>query len=345
MRKRILLSFPAVATFCLLAVGLSTTSAATAREQVRIIGSALVTRAAADLARQVGGPGADSAITTAAEGAAFRAFCSGTGGGTPDAVGALRSISDAELKVCASAGVTAISDLVIGHDAVVIVRGAAFGDLSLSRGQIFSAIAAKVLVDGQLVASPYARWSEIDDGLPDAPIRVFGPAPGTDLAGAFISLVVEPGCRSFPALEDLPSEAGDICGAVRTDGAYVPQAQGLEAALAAAARDPGTVVVTTMSALAGREGDLRPVSVDGVRPDEETIAGGRYGARLDLHVVVKNAHRAMVPAFDRFLRALVAEGAIGPGGSLTREGLVPVATDVRGKLRREVLAAAPPASD
>lgn len=334
-----------MATLCLLAGGFSTASAASAREEVRIIGSELVTRAAAALAQQTGGAGADSGIAAATQDAAFRAFCSGTGGNTPDAVAALRSISDAELKVCASAGVTAISDLVIGHDAVVIVRGAAFGDLTLSRGQIFSAIAAKVLVDGQLVASPYARWSEIDDGLPDAPIRVFGPAPGTDLAGAFISLVVEPGCRSFPALEDLPSEAGDICGAVRTDGAYVPQAQGLEAALAAAARDPGTVVVTTMSALAGREGDLRPVSVDGVRPDEETIAGGRYGARLDLHVVVKNAHRAMVPAFDRFLRALVAEGAIGPGGSLTREGLVPVATDVRGKLRREVLAAAPPASD
>ncbi len=332
---------PAAVLRLALPIAFALAAPAAAREAVRIAGSDLVLPYAAAAAETV--PEDPPPVVTPMTGeAAFRAFCSGVGETTPDAVAALRPMTDAETKACTGAGVVAITDLPFGRDALVLA-GAADGPVfDLTRATLFTALAAKVLVDGQLVANPYGRWSEIDARLPDRPIRVIGPAPGSDAAAAFAALFLEPGCRSFAALADLPPEVGDVCRRLRDDGALVPGTGGAAAALAAVDREPGSLAFATYGAVARAGGRHRLASVDTIAPDETSIAAGRYAGGLDLHLVVKNAHRALDPAFDRFVRAFVSEGTLGPGGALTTAGFVPASADRRGLMRRDVDAAAPP---
>ncbi len=319
-----------------LALAFLSPNVAAAREAIRLAGSALVIAHAAAVA-DAGVPDTPAAVVaTAPMEAAFRAFCAGVGEGTPDAVGALRPMTEAETKACTGAGVVAIADLAFGRDALVLAGAADGPAFSLTRATLFTALAAKVLVDGQLVANPYGRWSEIDATLPDRPIRVIGPPSGSDAAAAFAALLIEPGCRSFAALVDLPPEAGDVCRRLRNDGAFVAASGGTAAALAAVREEAGGLAVVTRSALVAAGPGFAAAAVDGVAPDPAEIAEGRYPATLDLHLVVKTAHRSLVPAFDTFLRAFVTEAEIGPDGRLAARGVVPAPADRRGLMRRDI---------
>ncbi len=69
---------------------------------------------------------------------------------------------------------------------------------SLTREQLFLAVAKTVPVNGRLVPNPYRRWKEVSPQLPDLPIIIYGPAPNHGTRDAFAALALVPLAGSSP---------------------------------------------------------------------------------------------------------------------------------------------------
>jgi phosphate transport system substrate-binding protein len=338
-----------IRTLTLLAAALCAAgSAAAARDALLVVGPeavvALVGSVAARVSGETGKPPPTIQITGTAEG--FKAFCGGVGEGFPDAAVAARPIRETEMKACVGAGVTSVTEIPIGLEGLVIVRGAKAPEMALDKAQLFQALAAKVVIDGQLIENPFERWAEVDPALPDLPITVLGPAAGSDARAVFVDRVLKPGCDRFEALKSLEGAVRDeVCGALRGDGRYVeapaegsPDPGRVEA-------EPGTIALVDTALLYRNRDRLVGVPLDGVAPTVETIGDGRYGLAGRLYVYVKNAHRAQVPVLVDFVRVLVDETTLGASGTLAARGLIPLPAAERNAVRKTALAGTPIALD
>lgn len=250
--------------------------------------------------------------------AAIALFCAGTGAQHPDLAASLRRLTGADLAACATNGVS-VSELLIGYQAVALAQHPGPATLSLTRRQLFLALAREVPVGGRLVANPYRLWSDIDFALPVRPIAVLGPPPGSPLHRTFAELVMAPVAAEVPGLRE------GAAGALRQDGAYVQVSEDEDAVLGELARRPDAVALVSFNHLALRGEGLVSVPLDGVAPSPAAIAAGRYPAARPLHLYVKRAHATVVPGIKDYLATLLSEAARGPGGFLTARGLVPLA--------------------
>jgi phosphate transport system substrate-binding protein len=78
---------------------------------------------------------------------------------------------------------------------------------------------------------------------------------------------------------------------------------------------------------------LKAVAIDGVAPNEATIADGTYPVSRPLFFYVKNQHRGVIPGLDEFVAEYVSEAAFGPGGYLSTRGLIPLSDAERASTR------------
>ena len=67
---------------------------------------------------------------------------------------------------------------------------------------------------------------------------------------------------------------------------------------------------------------LRGVPVDGVAPDYDAIAEGKYKGARPLFVYVKKQHVGVVPGIDKFVAEYVSSKAMSKEGYLANKGLV-----------------------
>ena len=197
---------------------------AAARDQLHIVGSSTVypfsTTVAEALAKQ--GVLKSPVVEATGTGGGIKLFCEGVGEATPDLVGASRKIKQGETETCAQNGVAKITEIPIGHDGIVISNSKAGPDFNVTRAQLFLALARNVPQNGQLVANPYRSWNEIDPALPAERIEVLGPPPTSGTRDAFVELVMDKGCETFPEIAALAADAKKAaCQQVREDGAYI----------------------------------------------------------------------------------------------------------------------------
>ncbi|GAB4364469.1 MAG: PstS family phosphate ABC transporter substrate-binding protein [Kiloniellaceae bacterium] len=246
--------------------------------------------------------------------AAAALFCAGAGARFPDALATAGEAERAGLGACRRNGV-GVGALRLGHQAVVLAQGPGGSPLALTRRQLFLALAREVPVNGRLIPNPYRLWSDIDFALPVAPIAVIGPPPLTAEREAFTDLVMAPAAAEIPALN------GRDPALLRDDGAFVEL--DAEAAAGELARRPGVLAVFSFNAFAAAP-TLRAVPIDGVAPEAASIAGGRYPLARPLQLYVKPAHSRIAPGLGGYLAEILGEAAAGPGGYLTRLGLVPL---------------------
>ena len=197
-------------------------------------------------------------------------------------------------------------------------------------------------MDGQIVANPYRKWSEIDASLPDAPIQVFGPPPTSGTRDAFVELVMHPGCEAFAAIAALEGDAkAEVCERMRQDGPFIEAGENDNIIVQRLAADPVALGIFGYSFLFENSDKLKPVAVDGVVPDADTIASGEYAISRPLFIYVKNAHRGVIPGLDEFLTEYVSEESLGPDGYLPERGLIPLADAEREAVRAAVAAGTP----
>lgn len=235
---------PALVAIC----ALTTAAAAETRDRLHIVGSSTVfpyTNVVADnLAADGRFPRPD--IESIGTGGGFKLFCAGSGIDTPDITGASRPMTRAEWELCRANGVWPISQFPIGYDGLTVAISRFSPDeFALTLKDLYSALAARVPVDGQLSDNPYRSWADIRLELPNVPIRVIGPPPSSGTRDSFVELALHPGCDQYAAIASLhatdPNEWTKVCSEIRTDGAYIEAGEDDEAIVADIEKAPHTL--------------------------------------------------------------------------------------------------------
>ncbi|MBY0408158.1 MAG: PstS family phosphate ABC transporter substrate-binding protein [Rickettsiales bacterium] len=313
-----------------------------ARDQIRIVGSSTVypfTTTAAESFGQ-GGQFKTPIVETTGTGGGFKLFCEGVGIDTPDISNASRPITDAEKELCKKNGVTEIVELAIGYDGIVLAQKKGAPALSLTKKQLFTALAKQLPgKDGTLAANPNKLWSDVDASLPKSPITVYGPPPTSGTRDAFAELVMEKGCEAFPAFAKLyadKKERQKACHAIRDDGAYVDSGEDDNVIIQKLTSNEQALGVFGYSYYDNSRAKIQAVKVDGVLPEMATVESGKYGVSRSLYVYVKKQHLGEVPGIAEFAREMLSEAAIGEDGYNTAKGLLPMGEKDKKKAREQL---------
>ena len=313
-------------------VGTTIMVVAQARDQIRIVGSSTVfpyaQAVSEEFANLTGFPA--PVVESTGTGGGMRIFCGGVGVGYPDITGASRAMTQTEYDLCVANGVTNISEVLIGFDGLSIAQSFDGPELNLTKAQIYMALAAEVPVGGEIVDNPFTRWSQIDPSLPDVEITVFGPPPTSGTRDAFVELVMVEGCEAFETVVALENGRFDeVCERMRQDGPFIEAGENDNLIVQRLGADENALGIFGYSFLFENQDSLKAVPIDGVLPNEVTIADGNYGVSRPLFFYVKNAHRGVILGLQEFVEEYVAEAAFGPGGYLSGRGLIPLPDEQR----------------
>lgn len=320
MSKRCLLSVVVLA-------GLALPADAADVRAVRVVGSSSLFPFATTVAEALRRTSVFRApvVESMGTGGGFKAFCSGVGLDTPDIALASRPITPFEVETCRAGGVGNPQEIRIGHGGVVLVRPRGGAVMSLTRRHIWQALARQVPKDGKLVPNPYRHWHEIDAGLPDTPIRVYGPPPTSGTRDLLAQVAMEGGCSVFRLVRDLPPDRRrEVCEHIREDGAYIEAGEDDDQIVRRTAADRGAVAVVDFGALRRHGNLVQGIALEEVAPSPETIAAGSYPLSRDLYLYVKDEHLNSVPGLVEYVKEFTSAPAVGSDGYLVPLGLVPL---------------------
>jgi phosphate transport system substrate-binding protein len=315
---------------CALLLALAAPLSAQARDQIRIVGSSTVYPFSTLVAEQLGRGGKFKTpiVESTGTGGGFKLFCAGVGVDSPDIENASRRITQSEMDLCARNGVKEIAEIKIGYDGIVIANSKKSPRQAFTLRQLFLALAKQVPgPNGQLQANSYKTWKDVDPSLPDLRIEVLGPPPTSGTRDAFAELVMEGGCKTFPDLKALKDKNEDefkkVCHALREDGAYIEAGENDNLIVQKLVANPRAFGIFGYSFLEENQDKIQGSTIDGVAPEYETIAQGRYPVSRPLFVYVKIAHVNSIPGIREFIAELTSEKAMGEDGYLADRGLIP----------------------
>lgn len=325
-------------TVSALAMIAASVTVASARDQVRVVGSSTVfpyTQAAAENFANATGMAAP-VVESTGTGGGFKVFCEGVGENFADMTGASRAIKKSEYDLCVQNGVTDITELLIGYDglSIAVSRATPF-TWALTEEQIFLALASSVPVDGAWAPNPYKKWSEIDASLPDVEILAYGPPPTSGTRDAFVELAMHDGCKKLDLYAAVKADKDavaalmeDQCSRMRQDGPFVEAGENDNLIVQRLEADANAVGIFGYSFLYENNDKLQGISIDGVAPSPETIADFSYGVARPLYVYIKNAHRGVIPGLNEFVTEYVSDAAMADGGYMQERGLTPLGADL-----------------
>jgi phosphate transport system substrate-binding protein len=314
------LALAAVATLAL-------TGAAQARDQIRIVGSSTVFPFASKVVEEFGKTTKfkTPVIESTGSGGGIKLFCAGVGVNTPDITNASRRIKASEVKKCATNGVSAITEVKIGFDGIVMANSKSAPVFKLTRKEIFMALAKQVPVNGKLVNNPYTRWNQINASLPNTKIEVLGPPPTSGTRDAFVELVMREGAKEFPTIKKLKKKPfRKVSDAMREDGAFIEAGENDNLIVQKLEANPVALGIFGFSFLDQNKDKLHGSLVEGQQPTFEKIADGKYPVSRSLYFYVKNAHVGKIPGIKEYVREFTAEKAWGDMGYLVEKGLIPL---------------------
>lgn len=329
------LALAAVAAISLMA----TAGAAQAREQIRIVGSSTVFPFSATVVERFSQTANFPApiLESTGTGGGFRLFCTGIGSETPDITGASRAMRASEFDQCQKNGVEQITEILIGYDGLSFAHSKSAPTISLTKAQLWQALAKEVEVNGQIVPNPHKKWSDIDSKLPNQPIEVLGPPPTSGTRDAWLELVMDPGCDEFPTVKALSGARKQaVCRTMREDGLFIEAGENDNVIVQRLEANPNAYGIFGYSFLAENKDKLVGVAVNGVQPTFETVANGTYPVSRPLFVYLKNAHVGVIPGLREFVAEYVSERAAGEDGYMADKGLVPMPADQLKKVQGTV---------
>lgn len=186
----------------------------------------------------------------------------------------------------------------LGYEVLVLARSPLYGELDLTRRQIFLAL-AKWVPDparpGTVHANASKTWRQVDAALGPEPIELMGPPLSSAAGHSMIELLMEGGCDTYPwiaALESTdPARHARICRTVRTDGVYVEVSGSDPSRLLA---EPNAVGIIGFQWIFGFQGtsevpqlDGLVVSrLDGVEPTRQGTESGAYPGSRGFYLYV-----------------------------------------------------------
>jgi len=301
-------------------------------EQIKIVGSSTVypfTKAVAEDFQRANS-GTNVIVESTGTGAGIKLFCSGVGGEFPDIVNASRAMKKSEYDACLKAGAKSVIEIPIGIDGLTLIEANGSTPMNLTQADIYEALAANPFGKGPNTAQ---TWRDVNPALPAIKIRVLGPPPTSGTRDSLAELYLDKGCNTDPAMQALKksdeTKHKEICTKVREDGLFVEAGENDNLLVQKVAADPGTLGVLGYSYLEENADKVRPVSIAGVAPTEQTISDLSYPGARKLYIYVKGEHMQAKPAIKDLVAAYAKAWA--KGGPLERIGLVPFGgTDASG---------------
>jgi phosphate transport system substrate-binding protein len=160
-----------------------------ARDEIRIVGSPEVLPYFLKVAQNFTliSEFAAPSMEVTGTGNGFRLLCGGIGFEYPDINATSRRMTDAEFEICRSNGVNHIVEIAVGLGAIVMANSKAAKQYNFKTSQLFQAVSAGALNDGQIVKNTVRTWQEIDPALPNEEIRLMGPPPASGTYYEFTS--------------------------------------------------------------------------------------------------------------------------------------------------------------
>jgi phosphate transport system substrate-binding protein len=257
-------------------------------------------------------------------------FCAGVGYEHPDIVATTRPMSKAERQTCATRGVTKITEIEIGRDALVLVQMAGREPVDLTRPQLYAALAREVQRGTELAPNDAQRWNELDKQLPAEEIRVMGPEPNSTAESAFLRQVMSVGCQQFPFIRSLDDARRlRLCHAFRTDGRFLRAAKREDKVIDWLGDNPAAYAVMSFLKAQGFAHLVDVIAIEGTRPTPESIRSGRYPLATSFYLYVKDQHVPAIAGLQQFVYEYTSERAMGPEGFLARGGFITL--DDRGR--------------
>ena len=299
---------------------------AEARDQIRIVGSSTVFPFSTAVAEAFGRSTSfkTPVVESTGSGGGMKLFCAGVGTEHPDITNASRRMKKSEFETCTKNGIT-VTEVKVGFDGIVLANSKDAKPLSLTKKEIFLALAKTVPVNGKLVANPYKMWSDIDPSLPKVKIEVLGPPPTSGTRDAFVELVMDEAAEEFPEIKALDKDAFKVAAqSMREDGAFVEAGENDNLIVQKLEANPDAVGIFGFSFLDQNADKLQGSTVDGVAPEFENIASGKYGVSRSLYFYVKQEHVGTIPGIKEYVAEFTSEKAWGNDGYLVEKGLIPL---------------------
>ncbi len=311
-------------------------TAAEARDQVQVTGSSTVLPYATIVAEAFGEnfDFPSPVVEGGGSGAGRKKLCEGVGETTVDIANSSSRISQSDIDLCATNGVNEIMEVRIGYDGIVFASDVAGAEFALTPTDIYSALAAQVVMDGEIADNAATKWSEVNPALPDQDILVFVPGTKHGTREVFDTKVIVQGCKdagaydlflaaSTEADEGAKEDAAEAaCMELRTDGRSVDIDGDYTETLARLDTDKTAVGVFGLSFYQNNTDKLRVATMNGVVPTVESIAAGEYPVSRPLYFYVKKAHIGVIPGLKEYVEFFVSDDMAGPDGPLAEYGLV-----------------------
>jgi phosphate transport system substrate-binding protein len=327
-----------VAAGALAAAFVGTVHAQSSRDYISIVGSSTVYPFATVVAEQFGKSTKYKTpkIESTGSGGGIKLFCQGVGVQHPDITNASRAIKTSELETCAKNGVKEVVEIKIGYDGLSLANSKAAKPVNLTRKEIWQALAKEVPDPSnpdKLVANPYKTWNQINPSLPSVKIEVLGPPPTSGTRDAFVELVMDEGCDEFPMVKALKKSDAKkhkaVCATLREDGGYIEAGENDNLIVQKLAANPNAFGIFGYSYLDQNRDKLQGVAIEGVKPEFESIASGKYPVSRPLFFYVKKAHVNVIPGLKEYIVEFTGTKAIGDEGYLSERGLIPMPAEER----------------
>tara|TARA_R110002074_G_scaffold8131_14_gene34079 strand:+ start:1372 stop:2412 length:1041 start_codon:yes stop_codon:yes gene_type:complete len=318
-------------TTCALAMAAVSATAAAARDQVQVAGSSTVLPYASIVAEAFGEnfDFPTPVVESGGSSAGLKRFCEGVGENTIDVANASRKIKDSELEVCAANGVTDIIEVQIGYDGIVFASDIGGESFEFTPTDWYKALSAEVVVDGTVVANPYAMWNEVNPAFPAQPIQAYIPGTKHGTREVFEEKVILAGCEETGDFEVFKAANGDdrkaaekACIALRSDGKSVDIDGDYTETLARIESNKDGIGVFGLAFYENNTDKLQVATMSGVVPTTESISTGAYPVSRPLFFYVKKAHIGVIPGLKEYAEFFVADEIAGPDGPLAEYGLV-----------------------
>ncbi len=323
-------------------ISLFLSQSALARDYIRMAGSSTVYPFARTIAEEFGRnhPFKTPIVEATGTGGGIKLFCLGVGENFVDFANASRRIEPSEIAVCNKNGVNDIVEIKIGYDGIVLANSNAAKAYSLTKEQIFLALAQKIPQDGKLIANPYKKWSDIDKSLPDTKIVVYGPPPTSGTRDAFVEMVMEEPCVNNPAfIAATPDKKArkKNCHIIRSDGGFIEAGENDNLIIQKLKNNHNALGIFGFSFLEQNAGIIHGAKISGVMPTFSNIALNKYKVSRPLFIYFKKEQLPLVEGMKEFIGEIINEDAIGEEGYLIEKGLIPAHKDEIKKMRESIL--------
>ncbi len=318
--------------------------AQSARDYISIVGSSTVFPFTSTVAEQFGRAGQFKTpkVESTGTGGGMKLFCAGVGVQHPDFTNASRRIKASELADCKKNGVNDVVEIKVGFDGIALANAKASPQYRLSKKDIYLALAKQIpdpAAPTTLIANPYKTWKEVNSSLPAVRIEVLGPPPTSGTRDSFSEQVLEAGCQTYgwlKSLKDIDEKRYKrVCTTIREDGAYIEAGENDNLIVQKLGANPNAIGIFGYSFLEENLNSLHGSIVEGVAPDFDTIASGKYPISRALYVYGKKAHVGVIPGMKEFLVEYTSEKAFGDEGYLADKGLIPSPKPDRDKARKD----------